>query len=56
MIIAVEETLAPNSEASRGSMGSTTRRAMPPLALASARRKIISRTGLSFRALRCAQG
>src|ERR1700740_967972 len=42
MITAVAETLAPKSLASCGSIGSTTRRATPELALASARRKMVS--------------
>jgi len=47
MITAVAETLAPKSLASCGSIGSTTRRATPELALASARRKMISRKVLT---------
>src|SRR5262245_33465827 len=40
MIAAACETLVPKSEARRGSIGSTARSAMPPLALASASRKM----------------
>jgi hypothetical protein len=42
--VAVAETLVPNCAASRGSIGSMMRNARPPLALASARRMIVSRT------------
>src|ERR1035437_11157542 len=41
--VALAETLVPNCAASRGSIGSMMRSARPPLALASARRKMVSR-------------